>query len=402
MSAQENTMTKKIIEKSTNRQMAIWVVVLFSWLSVCDAQPVWAENGKPLNLAAIFSLTGLGANPNRSSVLGTRLAVDEINTRGGLLGRNLNLIFLDNMSTPIGSSLAANQAAAADVIGIIGAQWSSHSLAIAEVAQQNRIPMVSNFSTHPKLTAIGEYIFRICYNDNLQGKVMAEFARRDLNAATAVVFVDLTSDYSLALSKIFRSHFESLGGSVVREIEYKAKDENYEQFIGPAMASAADAVFLSGHVESGIIANKLQNAGTKAVMLGGDGWADESFMTLGGKFLKRGFFCTHWSESSDRKESKDFIAKYSRRRDFGTGAALAYDAVMVLARAVEKAKSTEGPLVARALSELETYEGVTGSIKFDAQGDPLKSAVIIEIHDGRCHYLKTLAPKQQALCDTPR
>lgn len=383
-------------ENQFKRHLFHWTallgVALFSWGAVCGAETGWADHDKPLNIAAIFSLTGFAANPNRSSVLGTRLAVDEINRSGGLLGHNLNLIFLDNMSTPIGASLAANQAAVAEVVGIIGAQWSSHSLAIAEVAQQNRIPMISNYSTHPKLTAIGEYIFRVCYNDNLQGKVMAEFARRDLNANTASVFVDLASDYSLALSKIFRSHFESLGGRVVREIEYKAKNENYDGLVEPAMGAEADVVFLSGHEEGGIIARKLQEAGIQGVLLGGDGWGDETFWTLGGRDLKKGFFCDHWSEFSDRKQSREFIAKYSQRRDFGTGAALAYDAVMVLARAVEKAGSIEGPKVARSLSGLETYEGVTGSIKFDAQGDPLKSAVIMEIKDGQPHYLKTLSP----------
>ena len=386
-------MTTTFSKENVNRWTAVWVIVLFLCPSVFRVAQAGADPGKPVSIAAIFSLTGLAANANRSSVLGTRLAVDEINQRGGVLGRNLNLIFLDNMSTPIGSSLAANQAAAADVVGIIGAQWSSHSLAIAEVAQQNRIPMVSNFSTYPELTAVGEYIFRVCYNDNLQGKVMAEFARRDLDAATAIVFVDLASDYSLALSKIFRTHFESLGGAVVREIEYKAKNENYNPMIEQAMSIEADVVFLSGHEESGAIAHKLQTAGSRAVFLGGDGWGDTSFMTLGGKYLKRGYFCTHWSEASESRATRNFIAKYRHRRDFGIGAALAYDAVMVLARAVEKAKSTQGALVAQALSRLDPYEGVTGSIKFDAQGDPVKSAVIMEIRNGKAVYLKTFAPK---------
>jgi branched-chain amino acid transport system substrate-binding protein len=365
----------------------VLVLVILRW------QPLYADHVNPVNIAAIFSLTGQAVNANRSSVLGTRLAVDDLNSNGGVLGRNLNLIFLDNMSTPIGASLAANQAAVAGVVGIIGAQYSSHSLAIAEVAQHNRIPMISNFSTHPTLTAIGNYIFRVCYNDNFQGKVMAEFARRDLGAATAVIFVDLTSDYSLALSRIFHSHFESLGGTVVHEIEYKAKNEKYDALIESAAASASDVIFFSGHEEGGIIAHKLQAAGVQAVFLGGDGWADQSFLTIGGQYLQKGYYCTHWSASSDRPETRAFIARHGHRQDFGIGAALAYDAVMVLARAVERAGSTDGPAVARALSELDSYEGVTGSIKFDAQGDPLKCAVIMEIRNGQPHYLKTYAPQ---------
>lgn len=382
------------MESTVKKCMAIFriipvvlLVLLAIWM-----QPAWSQT-KPINIAAIFSLTGQGGNANQSSVLGTRLAVDEINTRGGVLGRNLNLIFLDNMSTPIGSSMAANQAAVAGVAGIIGAQWSSHSLAIAEVAQQNRIPMISNFSTHPKLTTIGEYIFRVCYTDTFQGKVMAKFAHNDLGAGTAIIFVDLTSDYSLELSKIFRTHFESLGGTIVHEIEYKTKNENFDRLIKPVITDKADVIFLSGHEESGIIAHKLQTAGVKAVLLGGDGWGDEIFLTLGGRFLKQGFFCTHWSESSDSKEARDFIKKYRHRSNFGTGAALAYDSVMVLAKAIEKAKTTEGKSVSRVLKAMESYKGVTGLIKFDSQGDPVKSAVIMEIRNGQPHYLKTLIPQ---------
>ncbi|MFH2093376.1 MAG: ABC transporter substrate-binding protein [Pseudomonadota bacterium] len=126
-----------------------------------------------INIAAIFALTGQGADGNKSSVLGTRLAIEEINARGGVLGRNLNLVVIDNMSTPIGSDIAARKAAGLGVAGIIGAQWSSHSLAIAHIAQKNKIPMISNYSTHPDLTAIGDYIFRVCYTDNFQGKVMS-------------------------------------------------------------------------------------------------------------------------------------------------------------------------------------------------------------------------------------
>jgi branched-chain amino acid transport system substrate-binding protein len=369
------------------------LVLSFSVLVVANPSRAGAETIEPFNIAAIFSLTGQGANSNRSSVLGTRLAVNEINSRGGVLGHTLNLILLDNLSTPIGSSIAANEAVKAGVIGIIGAQWSSHSLAIAKVAQKNRIPMISNFSTYPGLTSIGDYIFRVCFTDRFQGKVMAEFARRELHASTAVIFVDLTSDYSLKFSDIFRNDFSSLGGKIMGEIEYKAKKENYKELVAQAKTRSADVIFLSGHEESGAIALELQSAGIKGILLGGDGWDDESFFENGGRQLKHGYFCTHWSQDSDRKETRTFVARYKQLNDFGMGAALAYDAVMVLAQAVKDAGTTDGPKVARALSGMKPYEGVTGSIKFDQNGDPEKSAVIMEVVDGKPRFLKTFAPQ---------
>lgn len=362
---------------------------------VCLVLVLWSpalqsETRAPISIAAIYSLTGQASNTNQISVLGTRIAVEEINSRGGVLGRTINLILLDNMSTPIGSSMAANQVAAAGVAGIIGAEWSSHSLAIAEVAQQKRIPMISNYSTIPKLTHIGEYIFRVCYTDDFQGKVMAEFARHDLGARSALIFVNLTSDYSLDLARIFQSHFTSLGGSILSEIEYKKTNDDYDPLVTKAKQHTADVIFLSGHDESGQIARKLQSAGVDSVLLGGDGWGTDSFLTAGGRYLSRGYFCTHWSESSERKVSRTFTEKYGKHPDFGVGTALAYDAVMVLARAIEKAASTTGEDIVQALRTLGPYEGITGKIQFDANGDPLKSAVIMEIQNGRPRYLKTL------------
>jgi branched-chain amino acid transport system substrate-binding protein len=381
------------MKRIDNTSLPTRVAVLVGMALVLCSPAAFADIQDPVSIAAIFSLTGPATYSNRSSVLGTRLAVDEINNQGGVSGHNINLIFLDDMSTPIGASLAANQAVAAGVAGIIGDQRSSLSLAIANVAQPNRIPMISHFSTSPKLTRIGDYIFRVCFTDDFQGKVMAEFAHQDLGAHSAYIFVDLASDYSLDLARIFRSHFESLGGIVLSEIEYKATREDYDPLVSKVRQPPADVIFLSGHDESGLIAYSLQQAGIASTLLGGDGWETDSFSAAGGKYLKKGYFCTHWSEASESQVSRAFIEKYGQHADFGAGAALAYDAVMVMARAIEKAGSTQGADVVQALRTLEPYEGITGMIQFDANGDPVKHAVIMEIQDGRPYYLKTLIPQ---------
>jgi branched-chain amino acid transport system substrate-binding protein len=379
---------------SLNRSKpAVVILVAFLFGVGLPSAQVLAEPLEGIHLAAIFSLTGQAANANRASVLGTRIAVDEINAGGGLLGQRVNLIILDNMSTPIGSSLAANQAVAAGVTAIIGASWSSHSLPIAQVAQSNRIPMISNFSSIPKLTHIGDYIFRVCFTDNFQGRIMAEFARYDLTARSAMVFVDLTSDYSLQLTSIFRQHFEALGGRVEAEIEYKARQKNYAKQIRQAARHNADVVFISGHDESGIIANQLQMAGIEGVFIGGDGWSSKSFFDLGGNQLKKAYYCTHWSPSSENPLSQDFVRRHGAKKEFDVGSALAYDAVMITAAAIKKAGSFSHAKIRTALSGIEAHAGVTGTIAFDSNGDPVKCAVIMAIENGSAYYLKTLCPR---------
>jgi len=148
-----------------------------------------------IDIAAIYALTGEAVKGNALSVQGVRYAVDEINEQGGILGKRINLLFFDNLSSPLGSNAAAEEAARAGVTAIIGPQWSSHAIAAANVAQSKKIPMISDAATHPDVTKTGHYIFRVCFIDEFQGRVIARFARKDLNAFTAAIFTDVTSNY---------------------------------------------------------------------------------------------------------------------------------------------------------------------------------------------------------------
>jgi branched-chain amino acid transport system substrate-binding protein len=316
--------------------------------------------------------------------------VDEINRSGGVLNKPLRLLVFDNNSTPIGSATAAERADRANGVAILGCAWSSHSLAVARVAQERGIPMITNYSTSPAVTAIGNHIFRVCYTDEMQGKVMATFARSDLQAGTAVVFVNLNSDFSLGLAQIFRERFERMGGKVILELEYKFKQEDYSPLVRQAKTADPDVVFLSGHDESGRIAKDLMDAGVNAIPIGGDSWGESTFLDSGGKALKRGYYCSHWTEQFDSQRSRDFVQKYSGKDGFGAGAALGYDAVLLLADAIRRAGDPERGRIRQALEETHLLEGVTGLMDFSGGRDPAKAAVIIQIVDGKPGYLKTI------------
>ncbi|MCP4100785.1 MAG: ABC transporter substrate-binding protein, partial [Lentisphaerae bacterium] len=309
-----------------------------------------------------------------------------------IIGKKIKLLVFDNLSTPIGSNIAAEKAAEAEVTAILGAAWSSHSIATARVAQSGQIPMISNTSTNPEVTKTGNYVFRVCFTDDFQGSVMARFAHSDLNAATAVVFTDLTSDYSIKLSEIFRKNFEQSGGKVVAEAVYKHKQKKFDRQIKIAKGANSDVLFITGHTESGLIVKHVQDAGISSVPLGGDGWDDPLLLSKGGSELKQGYYCTHWSESADSEISRSFVKKYKNTENFGVGTALAYDAVMVLADAITRAGSTDRDKIRDALAKTRSFKGVTGTISFDANGDPVKSAVIMEIRNGKPHYFKTVEP----------
>lgn len=345
-----------------------------------------------IDIAAIYALTGSAAEANAFTLRGVGYAVDEINKKGGILGRKINLSVFDNQSTPIGSTLAAKQAAAVNVAAIVGPDWSSHSIAVAKVAQDIGIPMISSLSTNPEVTKIGDYIFRICFNDDFQGKVIARFARQDLNVTTAVIFVDVTSDYSLKLSEIFRENFEQLGGRVLLELEYKQKQQKFDEAIKNAVKADAGVIFIPGHDESGLIVKEAQDAGTSSIFIGGDGWSSPVFFRKGGSELKRGYYSTHWSVHLDTDQSRSFAKRYIHSEIAIDNIALGYDAIMLLAEAITRSNSTDRKKIRDAIANTRSFRGVTGTINFNDQGDPIKSAVFMEIRNGKPRYLKTLEP----------
>ena len=345
-----------------------------------------------IDIAAIYALTGAAAEANAYALRGAGYAVDEINSQGGVLGKTINLLMFDNQSSPIGSTIAAKKAAAANVVAIVGPDWSSHAIAVARVAQDNGIPMISSLSTNPETTKIGEYIFRACFTDDFQGKVIARFARQDLNATTAVIFVDVTSDYSLKLSEIFQTNFEKLGGRVVLELEYKLKQHLIDKDVQKTVKVDADVIFIPGHDESGYIAKQIQDAGGSSIFLGGDGWGNPIFFRKGGSGLKRGYYSTHWSVHLDTDRSRTFVNKYIHSEASVDNIALGYDAMMLLTEAIKRAQSFDKKKIRDAIANTRSFKGVTGIFDFNNNGDPLKSAVFMEIRNGKPHYLKTLKP----------
>ena len=361
--------------------------LIFSVLSIAQVQ---AE--EKIKIASIYAFSGVAAQPNEISIRGVRHGVQEVNSRGGVLGKKIELIEFDNKSTPIGSKVAADMAVKADVSAIIGAAYSSHTLAIAKVAQANNIPMITNVSTNTNITRIGEYIFRVCYSDQFQGEVMGAFCREELKVSTVVIFVDITSDYSMELSNEFQRNFEKRGGKTLAKLNYKQSQRSYRHLVLQAKKMNPDALFIPGYDESALIVKEAFNAGIKAIPLGGDGWDNKTFFNKGGAALKRGYYCTHWAEEVGNKISRRYIKKYKKNEQIYASEVLAYDAVLLLAEAINRAGSTDREKIRDALAKTRGFKGVTGTITFNDKRDPIKNAVIMKIKDGREYYFKSYRP----------
>lgn len=233
----------------------IVLLAILVLLAAPPAEVLWAASPVlPIRIAAIFSRTGIAASHNEPLVVMTELAVREINARGGLLGRPVELIELDNQSTSIGATMAARAAAKMDVVAVIGAHWSSHSLAMAPILQAAGIPMISPASTNPAVTLVGDYIFRVCFLDSFQGQALARFAYDDLQARSAVVMRNIDEAYSIALADFFLESFRRNGGRILADLEYRGNAIDFTASIAEIRHLAPDIVFLPGYTrDSGLL-----------------------------------------------------------------------------------------------------------------------------------------------------
>lgn len=361
------------------------IFLLFSAAGRCDADPAMPA---PIRLGAIISRTGLAAEHGRATMQGIELAQEQINSHGGVMGRPLEIIFLDNASTPIASKAAAEKAVAMGVSGVIGAIWSSHSIPAAKVLQSARIPMVSPASTKPSLSRIGDFIFRVCFTDDFQGQVMGRFARETLGARTAVVMKNISEDYCVALADFFSSSFLELGGRVLWKGQYLGTAVDFSPLLTQLRALKPDVVFVPGYArDAGLMIRQARMMGIETPFLGGDGW-DAKIMEYAGKAALEGcFFSNHWHPQSDYAENRAFIARYRER--FGDAAMtafapLGFDAAQLFADAIRRANSAAPLEIRNALAATDGFKGATGRITFNAYGDPVsKKACILEFENGR-------------------
>ena len=351
----------------------------------------------PIKVGQFASLTGKEATFGISSDAGTTLAIEEINAAGGVLGRKLQLLTEDTQSKPGEPATVVNKLIARDgVVAILGEVASSRSLEAAPICQQSKIPMISPSSTNPKVTEVGDYIFRVCFIDPFQGTVMANFATKTLNAKKVAVFTDAKSDYSKGLAKFFKEKFVANGGTIAVELDYNGGDKDFKAQLTAIKAVRPDAVFVPGYyTDAALICVQAKQLGLNVPFMGGDGWESEKLVEIGREAVEGQYFSTHYHPDVGSERSKQFLQNYRLRWKGKTPdalAACAYDSVLVLADALKRAGTTEGPKVRDALAATKNFSAVTGNITIDEHRDASKAAVILQVKDGKYKYLETVAP----------
>lgn len=358
-------------------------VVMLSLAGACERrQGAAADSGGEIVVGMYGSLTGDGASFGQSSKEGTELGVEEINTAGGLLGgRKFKLLIEDDQSKPEEASNAVTKLISQDkVVAVLGEVASRRSLAAAPIAQKFQIPMITPSSTNERVTEVGDYIFRVCFIDPFQGEVLAKFAFNDLKAKKVAILKDIQQDYSVGLTDSIASHFKALGGEVLDPVSYTSGDSDFKAILTQVRSQKPAAVFVTGYYpEAAIITRQARELGMTMPILGGDGWVGDALKN-GREALNNTYISNHYSADNPDPLVQTFVKSYRARynREPDAIAALAYDAVKVLADSMTRAGSTEGPKVRNALASAD-LPGVTGRLKMNEKRNVDKPAVIQQV-----------------------
>jgi len=354
-----------------------------------------ADTGTIL-LGEVGSLTGAQATFGVSTRNGIDLALKEANEAGGVKGRKLAVRVYDDQSKPEEAAQATTRLITQDkVVLILGEVASSNSLAMAEKAQAAGVPMITPSSTNPSVTQKGDYIFRVCFIDPFQGFVMAKFARENLKVDQVAVLQDNKSAYSIGLKDVFTSKFAEMGGKITATESYSQGDTDFRAQLTAIKKTKPQAIYVPGYYNDvGIIARQARELGLTVPMMGGDGWDSEKLFELAGNSLDGSYFSNHYSPDNPEPRVQKFIADY--KAAYGgvpdALAALGYDAAKVAIAALEKAKDLSGPAIRDAIAQTRDFPGVAGTITLDQNRNPVKSAVVLKVANGKTEFVTTVNP----------
>ena len=339
-----------------------------------------------IKIGGLAPLTGSLAIYGVTTTNGANLAINEINKNGGILGKKVEYITLDTKGDSTEAVMAYNKLIDRGVSAIIGEITSKPSLAVAEIAAQDNMPMITPTGTQVDITEAGPSIFRVCFTNPYQGKVLAVLAKERLNADTAAIMINNSSDYSDGIAKAFIEQADILGIKMTAKEGYADGDKDFRAQLTKIAAEQPDVLLVPEYYEqASLIATQAREVGVKAVFIGSDGW-DGITKTLDSSSynaIENSYFTNHFSMQDTAPKIQNFLKSYkdTYNEDPSAFSALGYDAVYMVKKAVENAGSTDKEAVVDALKNIE-YDGITGYLTFDEHNNPVKAVTILKITNG--------------------
>jgi branched-chain amino acid transport system substrate-binding protein len=361
-----------------------------------DREPQTESPASEIPVGVYAALSGSEAAFGQATVQGVRLAADEINAGGGVLGRKIRLVIEDDQGRPEEAASVVTKLITRDnVIAVIGENSSAQSLAAGPVAQNAGVPMISPSSTNPKVTKVGDYVFRVCFTDPYQGKALASFVRNNLNARTAAVLRDYKNDYSVGLAEFFTKEFTANGGKIVAEANYVGGDTEFRPQLTAIKSKKPDIVFIPGfYTDVGQIAIQARDLGITQPLVGGDGWDSPTVIEIGGASVNGSYFSDHYFVGDPRPVVQRFVNEILKRhgKNPEANASLGYDALKILAMSIEKTGSLDRKAIRDNIAATKDYQGVSGTITMGPDRDPIKPVAMIKIEGGKMTFAGWVNP----------
>ncbi|WP_160157132.1 ABC transporter substrate-binding protein [Geobacillus sp. TFV-3] len=356
--------------------------------------------GDVIKIGANLELSGGVASYGQSIAEGLDLALEEIN-KEGINGKKLELVKVDNKSEAAEATNGAIKLISQDkVVAIIGSATSTNTLAQVQVANDNKVPLITPTGTNPTITnkdgKVNEFVFRTCFIDPFQGTVAAKFALNDLKVKNAAVLIDSSSDYSKGLAASFKDAFTQGGGKIVAEEAYVAKDTDFRATLTRIKSKNPEFIFLPGYYEEvGLIVKQARELGLNVPIMGGDGWDSPKLVEIAGKdALNNTYITNHYSSGDPDPKIQEFVkafkAKYNKAPDAFN--ALGYDTAYFLADAIKRAGSADPVKIKDALAQTKDLQLVSGTLTLNENHDPVKSAAILEYKDGQQQFKTKVNP----------
>ena len=352
-----------------------------------------------IKVGANLEMTGGSASYGISSKNAIELAFKEINEKGGINGKQLELVVADNKSEAAEATNAMQKLVSQDnVVAVIGPILSSSVIAASAINNSAKVLDIAPMATNPYVTvdqASGktkDFNYRTCFIDPFQGTVMAKFATAELGVGNAAILIDNSSDYAKGLAQFFKENFVKEGGAVTAEESYLQKDTDFKATLTKIKATNPDFLYVPGYYqEVGLIVKQARELGMNMPIAGGDGWDSAKMPEIAGAAaLNNTYFSSLYSPEDSSDINKNFVAAYEKAygQKPDVFAALSYDSALLVAEAIKNAGSTEPAKISEAMAKINGFSGVSGSVTFDDKHNPVKSAVILEYKDG-AQSLKT-------------
>ncbi|MDF2569762.1 MAG: hypothetical protein K0R55_1366 [Sporomusa sp.] len=361
------------------------------------------SSSQALKIGLVYELTGNTASYGKTSINGAQLAFKEINAKGGVLGKQIELVVADNKGEPSEAANAMTKLITQDkVIAVTGFSVSSCGIAGGAVAEANKIPLVAASTTNPRVTLnentgkAKDWVFRACFIDPLQGTVAANFALNTLKVKNVAIMTDTSADYSKGLTQVFKAAFTKGGGTIIAEEAFLQKDQDFKSILTKIKAANPEMIYLPAYYEEvGKLIKQARELGITASFMGGDGWDSPKLVELAGPdALNRTYITNSFTIEDTSPKCKAFVEEYQKAYGLlpDSTAVLAYDAAYILVDGIKRANSTDPEKIRQALAATKDIELATGKLSIDENHNAVKSIVIIEYVNGKQVFKERVNP----------